>query len=91
MERTAGSITYREFVQKRIVAADAWGQAIAERMQGRERKIQQIYLSPDAFAAPGRAEGFELRSNWEKVLAANGFAAALHRLMTIGLAEWQLM
>ena len=60
-------ITYREFVQNGL-SPRMLGQAIAERCK--DEKIQEIYLSPDAFAH--RTSEASIAEQLGEVLAANG-------------------
>ena len=65
--RAARIVTYREFVQNGL-SPRMLGQAIAERCKG--EKIQEIYLSPDAFAH--RTSEASIAEQLGEVLAANG-------------------
>ena len=85
-DEAAGRIvTYREFVQNGL-SPRMLGQAIAERCKG--EKIQEIYLSPDAFAH--RTSEASIAEQLGEVLAANGLprptAADNDRI-----GGWQLM
>jgi hypothetical protein len=60
-------VTYREFVQNGL-SPRMLGQAIAERCKG--EKIQEIYLSPDAFAH--RTSEASIAEQLGEVLAQNG-------------------
>jgi hypothetical protein len=66
-DTAARIITYREFVQNGL-SPRMLGQAIAERCKG--EKIQEIYLSPDAFAH--RTSEASIAEQLGEVLAANG-------------------
>ncbi len=67
-DEAAGRIvTYREFVQNGL-SPRMLGQAIAERCKG--EKIQEIYLSPDAFAH--RTSEASIAEQLGEVLEANG-------------------
>jgi phage terminase large subunit len=78
-------VTYKEFVQNGL-SPRMLGQAIAERCKG--EKIQEIYLSPDAFAH--RTSEASIAEQLGEVLAANGLprptAADNDRI-----GGWQLM
>src|SRR5271157_4999286 len=65
--RAARIVTYQEFVQNGL-SPRMLGQAIAERCKG--EKIQEIYLSPDAFAH--RTSEASIAEQLGEVLAANG-------------------
>jgi hypothetical protein len=66
-EAAARIVTYREFVQNGL-SPRMLGQAIAERCK--DEKIQEIYLSPDAFAH--RTSEASIAEQLGEVLAANG-------------------
>ena len=66
-DTAARIITYREFVQNGL-SPRMLGQAIAERCK--DEKIQEIYLSPDAFAH--RTSEASIAEQLGEVLAANG-------------------
>ena len=66
-ETAARIVTYREFVQNGL-SPRMLGQAIAERCKG--EKIQEIYLSPDAFAH--RTSEASIAEQLGEVLAQNG-------------------
>jgi len=66
-ENAARLVTYREFVQNGL-SPRMLGQAIAERCK--DEKIQEIYLSPDAFAH--RTSEASIAEQLGEVLAANG-------------------
>ncbi len=84
-EVSARIVTYREFVQNGL-SPRMLGQAIAERCKG--EKIQEIYLSPDAFA--NRTSEASIAEQLGEVLASNG----LPRPTTADnerVGGWQLM
>ena len=66
-DAAARIVTYREFVQNAL-SPRMLGQAIAERCK--DEKIQEIYLSPDAFAH--RTSEASIAEQLGEVLAANG-------------------
>ena len=84
-DSAARIVTYREFVQNGL-SPRMLGQAIAERCK--DEKIQEIYLSPDAFAH--RTSEASIAEQLGEVLAANG----LPRPSQAGddrIGGWQLM
>jgi hypothetical protein len=78
-------ITYREFVQNGL-SPRMLGQAIAERCK--DEKIQQIYLSPDAFAH--RTSEASIAEQLGEVLAANGLPRP-SQADDDRIGGWQLM
>jgi len=66
-DAAARIVTYREFVQNGL-SPRMLGQAVAERCK--DEKIQEIYLSPDAFAH--RTSEASIAEQLGEVLAANG-------------------
>jgi len=85
-DESAGRIvTYREFVQNGL-SPRMLGQAIAERCK--EEKIQEIYLSPDAFAH--RTSEASIAEQLGEVLAANGLPRP-SQADDDRIGGWQLM
>jgi hypothetical protein len=78
-------VTYREFVQNGL-SPRMLGQAIAERCKG--EKIQEIYLSPDAFAH--RTSEASIAEQLGEVLAANGLPRP-SQADDDRIGGWQLM
>ena len=84
-DTAARIITYREFVQNGL-SPRMLGQAIAERCKG--EKIQEIYLSPDAFAH--RTSEASIAEQLGEVLAANGLPRP-SQADDDRIGGWQLM
>lgn len=84
-ENAARVVTYREFVQNGL-SPRMLGQAIAERCKG--EKIQEIYLSPDAFAH--RTSEASIAEQLGEVLAANGLPRP-SQADDDRIGGWQLM
>ena len=85
-DESAGRIvTYREFVQNGL-SPRMLGQAIAERCK--EEKIQEIYLSPDAFVH--RTSEASIAEQLGEVLAANGLPRP-SQADDDRIGGWQLM
>jgi len=84
-EAAARIVTYREFVQNGL-SPRMLGQAIAERCKG--EKIQEIYLSPDAFAH--RTSEASIAEQLGEVLGANGLPRPT-RADDDRVGGWQLM
>ena len=84
-ENAARLVTYREFVQNGL-SPRMLGQAIAERCK--DQKIQEIYLSPDAFAH--RTSEASIAEQLGEVLAANGLPRP-SQADDDRIGGWQLM
>ncbi len=82
---SARIVTYREFVQNAL-SPRMLGQAIAERCK--DEKIQEIYLSPDAFAH--RTSEASIAEQLGEVLAANGLPRP-SQADDDRIGGWQLM
>jgi len=82
---SARIVTYREFVQNAL-SPRMLGQAIAERCK--DEKIQEIYLSPDAFAH--RTSEASIAEQLGEVLAANGLPRPA-QADDDRIGGWQLM
>ncbi|HXR33555.1 MAG TPA: phage terminase large subunit [Verrucomicrobiae bacterium] len=82
---TGRIVTYREFVQNGL-SPRMLGQAIAERCK--DEKIQEIYLSPDAFAH--RTSEASIAEQLGEVLAANGLPRP-SQADDDRIGGWQLM
>src|SRR5208337_5022132 len=84
-DAAARIVTYREFVQNAL-SPRMLGQAIAERCK--DEKIQEIYLSPDAFAH--RTSEASIAEQLGEVLAANGLPRP-SQADDDRIGGWQLM
>ena len=84
-DAAARIVTYREFVQNGL-SPRMLGQAIAERCK--DEKIQEIYLSPDAFAH--RTSEASIAEQLGEVLAANGLPRP-SQADDDRIGGWQLM